>query len=650
MDYDITTDNTYLSYDGETIIKKLHDNFKRSGYDRVVGLFPDGYWDAEKDGYDGLSDTSFTLFGYNWWYSSVIAKDTDPGATAHEMGHTHGLPAKGSGGEEYNLPEFKNAIMMKANPAQGWWVSKGASGCIYGPFTEGFGYYCFMGLSKTDSFNKWWICNEDYDVLYKALVTTEGSTKGALKSIMNKTLIGMGSMVNNSIGYDVNFDILEVFDGVTKYHEIESDYCVLALDSSGNEISRVNITSFWFNDTLRFYFEIPYSNNIDSIELYHNSIKITDVSGNASGITISLTDVNVTDSNPDYRKINISWATNATDVNLDYSVNNGETWDPIASGLSGNGYVWNASIWKLQNNISIRATVMDGWMPVHSSMNISLDIVNRPPIVGIISPKNDVLIAKDVTILFEGFAIDPEDGFLDGNQTRWYSSLDGFLGYGGYLSLDNLSNGDHIITFTVTESNGLFSNATLSVRVGQDYLSPNVIPSEEIKVVTSGSFFNITFEAEDDYGILLSYAIFGNETYYLYDTLVNNTFVLRMTAPSEPGEYKINVFFEDHAGNTEDQDVVLLVTNPASSDDFNFVIVTPREGDRYNPNENITFRCEIFNMDGDDARAEWYSYKDGYLGEGFQILKNLSNGQHNITVQIYVNNVIIASRCVGVLV
>ncbi|MCG2827506.1 MAG: fibronectin type III domain-containing protein, partial [Thermoplasmatales archaeon] len=47
---------------------------------------------------------------------------------------------------------------------------------------------------------------------------------------------------------------------------------------------------------------------------------------------------------------------------------------------------------------------------------------------------------------------------------------------------------------------------------------------------------------------------------------------------------------------------------------------------------------------------EWYSYKDGYLGEGFQILKNLSNGQHNITVQIYVNNVIIASRCVGVLV
>jgi len=89
---------------------------------------------------------------------------------------------------------------------------------------------------------------------------------------------------------------------------------------------------------------------------------------------------------------------------------------------------------------------------------------NQPPAVIITSPADGSTHPSGTTILFEGTALDPEDGDLTSALT-WTSSIDGQIGSGASFCR-TLSNGIHTITASATDSKGAMGSDSHTITVG----------------------------------------------------------------------------------------------------------------------------------------------------------------------------------------
>jgi hypothetical protein len=90
---------------------------------------------------------------------------------------------------------------------------------------------------------------------------------------------------------------------------------------------------------------------------------------------------------------------------------------------------------------------------------------NDPPAVEILEPAGSTTVVENTAVIFRGQASDPEDGALAGASLAWTSSLDGALGTGDSIETATLSVGDHTVTLTGTDSEGLAASASVSVTV-----------------------------------------------------------------------------------------------------------------------------------------------------------------------------------------
>lgn len=93
---------------------------------------------------------------------------------------------------------------------------------------------------------------------------------------------------------------------------------------------------------------------------------------------------------------------------------------------------------------------------------------DKAPTAGIIAPVNGNSYPNGSTLTFTGFAIDNEDGNIS-TSISWTSNLDGNLGTGATLNNVALSQGNHTITATVTDSAG---GSPLNVPTIQVYMLP----------------------------------------------------------------------------------------------------------------------------------------------------------------------------------
>jgi hypothetical protein len=89
---------------------------------------------------------------------------------------------------------------------------------------------------------------------------------------------------------------------------------------------------------------------------------------------------------------------------------------------------------------------------------------NLAPSVSISSPSNGASINSGDSVTLSGSATDPEDGNLSG-QISWSSNLDGNLGSGANVAA-TLSDGNHTLTASVTDSAGATSSDSVNVTVG----------------------------------------------------------------------------------------------------------------------------------------------------------------------------------------
>ncbi|MCG8316047.1 MAG: fibronectin type III domain-containing protein [Pseudomonadales bacterium] len=110
----------------------------------------------------------------------------------------------------------------------------------------------------------------------------------------------------------------------------------------------------------------------------------------------------------------------------------------------------------------ISATVVDSSgsrVSAYVQVTIEPKIENTPPVITISSPADGLIIEEGFELMFQGDAYDEEDGDLT-DSILWASSLDGSLS-----NFTTLTVGEHLITASVSDSEGLSASMQLTLVV-----------------------------------------------------------------------------------------------------------------------------------------------------------------------------------------
>lgn len=89
----------------------------------------------------------------------------------------------------------------------------------------------------------------------------------------------------------------------------------------------------------------------------------------------------------------------------------------------------------------------------------------QPPVASITQPLTDETFAFGEDVLFVGTGDDPDGPDLEDPAFAWQSDVDGPIGTGRQVTSNTLSLGDHLITLTVTDPQGLVATATVAIGI-----------------------------------------------------------------------------------------------------------------------------------------------------------------------------------------
>ena len=171
---------------------------------------------------------------------------------------------------------------------------------------------------------------------------------------------------------------------------------------------------------------------------------------------------------------NVTWNVAGTDlspiscssVDITLSTDGGTSYSvTLASGVANSG----------SSSITVPAApTTSARVKVQCAGNIFFDISNAdftidgtsgaPPTVNITGPADGSSSESGQSVTFTGSANDPEDGNISASLS-WTSSIDGAIGSGASFSTTALSLGNHTITASVTDSDGLSGSDVISISV-----------------------------------------------------------------------------------------------------------------------------------------------------------------------------------------
>lgn len=168
--------------------------------------------------------------------------------------------------------------------------------------------------------------------------------------------------------------------------------------------------------------------------------------------------------------VTVSWSASDADgdallADLLWSRDGGKTFTPVASGITGSSYIFEASQLPGTGTQAVgvlRVFVRD---PVLSAIadESGLTASGSGPRVRIVAPFAGQGFVRGQTAVLRALASDVEDGVLDGAVT-WSSDRDGPLGTSASIATQ-LSIGSHILTAQVVDSSGNVATATTTVNV-----------------------------------------------------------------------------------------------------------------------------------------------------------------------------------------
>ena len=249
-------------------------------------------------------------------------------------------------------------------------------------------------------------------------------------------------------------------------------------------------------------------------------------------------------------------ANDAEDGSLDASIE----WASSINGSLGTGStVLTTALNKGSHVITARVTDSNGNV-ISKALNLTiLPNTNTPPTITVAMPAENSTSMQDSYVFFQATASDFEDGNITA-AIVWTSSLNGALDTGGNFGRAALSIGAHVITASITDSQG---NTTTAVRNITVQAPANMVPTVSIASPTNGASltagvsFTLSGYANDPQQGNMSSSI----QWLLNGTTVIATGASGTATISNPGSYSIVARVTDNGGLTGSQTVNVTVAS-----------------------------------------------------------------------------------------
>ncbi|MDO8537396.1 MAG: PKD domain-containing protein, partial [archaeon] len=133
-------------------------------------------------------------------------------------------------------------------------------------------------------------------------------------------------------------------------------------------------------------------------------------------------------------------------------------------------------------NWTLTATCTDsGSLSDTNSISWNVSAINQPPTANITSPTSGDDFTEGEQITFVGSAVDPEEGTLNGNSLQWTIEDGTNIGSGTSFNYSALSLGNHTITLTATDSQGLTGTATIQIEIIEAPIEKIVISNMQVE-------------------------------------------------------------------------------------------------------------------------------------------------------------------------
>jgi hypothetical protein len=274
--------------------------------------------------------------------------------------------------------------------------------------------------------------------------------------------------------------------------------------------------------------------------------------------------------------------------------------------------------------VDYSALTMPSGITVTQGLTEVREELNLLPIAAITSPGDGSVHTLGDSIAFTGTGTDYDGSII---SYEWTSGLDGILSTASSFSASELSLGTHLITFKVTDDDGVADSAQITVKV-------NSPPSALIVLPVDGSVHSpsdtISFEATgtDTDGTVVAYSWTSD-----VEGVLSTTNSFGVTGLSI-GTHTITLTVTDDDGATASAQATMRINSPPTA-----AITQPASGAIYSQEDTTTFEGTATDTDGTITSYEWASDVDGTLStQSTFSTSSLSVGTHTITLTATDNN------------
>lgn len=343
--------------------------------------------------------------------------------------------------------------------------------------------YC-GGLDQSNQWISSWTYNKLYENRFKFI--SEATSNLQTSAISDDLLISGLVYTDDTVTLNPSWTIAS--DPATNTSSTGTDYCLETQNSLSVELSThcfdldfLDYEEMEATNVDSFSILLPYPAGVARIVLKKGTkeLAVQLVSSNSPQVTVL--SPNGGETWPGTGMETISWAGNDTDGDsLTYSVfysHDGSSWIPVGNSITETQITVDVANLPGGNNAKVRVLATDGVNTSSDESNAFFTVGTKAPQAFILSPNENITVPSESPLYFQGTAFDFEDGTLDKTALRWSSDVDGDLGTGGLVSA-NLSQGRHIITLTVTDSDHNKTTVTINVMIGaNDVYLPVIIKS-----------------------------------------------------------------------------------------------------------------------------------------------------------------------------
>lgn len=290
------------------------------------------------------------------------------------------------------------------------------------------------------------------------------------------------------------------------------DYELDLIDANGNSLKKISFKpSKLLGDAgegdatatiSSFTIPIEEAPDYNSLVVSQAGEQIGSVTASANPPVVSLTSPVAGDviGNSD---LEVTWE--ASDVDGDelsylvqYSIDGGENYETFAIDAEGPSATIPRATIAGSLQARVRVTASDGMLST-TVESPRFTVADSAPELFIDSPETNAIFDGAQSLFLTAEAIDAEDGSLDSNLIVWTSNRDGELGIGGevVVSAANLSEGQHILSATISDSTGTAVVETRVIQINRVAALPTDVLCQGFEVTVDMAAGQVPTEGDD---------------------------------------------------------------------------------------------------------------------------------------------------------